>query len=251
MNILLRNKTAVITGASRGIGAAIVNLFAINGCNMLITSLNGEKGLDDVACNASLHGVKVEKIFGDISKPAFINDIHDYFFSHFSDVDILVNCAGMITRESIIDLDLECWTRVGDVNLTAPFLLIQKFSPYMLKKNYGRIINMTSQMAYIPHLGASPSYEVSKTGLLALTRHAAAKFASNGVTVNAVAPGSIDTDMPKSMSIEMREKLKTAVPMKRLGEPIEVANAVLFLASDLSSYITGATIHVNGGSLIL
>lgn len=248
---MLKNKTAIITGASRGIGAAITNLFAINGCNMLITSLNGDKRLCDVAREAELHGVKVEKIFGDISKPEFINHIHDHFFSYFSDIDILINCAGVITRDSISDLNLESWKAVCEVNLTAPFLLTQKFSPYMINKRYGRIINITSQMAYIPHPGASPSYEVSKTGLLALTRHAASKFANMGVTVNAVAPGSIDTDMPKSMSGEMRERLKMAVPMKRLGEPVEVANAVLFLASDMSSYITGATIHVNGGSLIL
>ena len=121
----------------------------------------------------------------------------------------------------------------------------------MRRKKYGKIINLTSQMAYTPHPSASPSYEVSKSGMTALTRHLALKYAKYNICVNNIAPGSIDTDLPKSMSNEARQRLKDAIPMQRLGDVEEVADCALFLASKMSSYITGNTIHVNGGSLIL
>ena len=120
----------------------------------------------------------------------------------------------------------------------------------MKKNHYGKIINITSQMAFVPHPNASPSYEVSKAGLSALTRHLALLYAKFGITVNSLAPGSIDTDLPKSMSKEWRDMIKNAIPMGRLGEVGEVASAALFLATSMSSYITGTTLHVGGGSLM-
>jgi len=141
--------------------------------------------------------------------------------------------------------------KVINLNLHGSFYMCRKFLPSMRERRDGKIINITSQMAYLPHPSASPSYEVSKAGLTALTRHLAFQYAKYNVCVNAIAPGSIDTDMPKSMSDEARQFLKDAVPMKRLGEPEEVGSSALFLASNMSNYITGVTIHVNGGSLML
>jgi len=120
----------------------------------------------------------------------------------------------------------------------------------MKEMNKGSVILLTSQMAFMPHPSASPSYEVSKAGITALVRHLAFQYAPYNVRINSLAPGSIDTDMPKSMSELAREKLRNGVPMKRLGEPEEVAQCALFLASGMSSYVTGTTIHVNGGSLM-
>ena len=149
------------------------------------------------------------------------------------------------------EMTLDEWHHVIDVNLHGAFYMCQVFLPGMRERNFGKLINITSQMAHIPHYSASPSYEVSKAGLTALTRHLALHYAKYNVCVNSIAPGSIDTDMPKSMSKEARKRLKNAVPMQRLGEPREVGECALFLASEKSNYITGATIHVNGGSLII
>ena len=148
-------------------------------------------------------------------------------------------------------MTLDEWYRVIDVNLHGAFHMCRSFLPGMRDRNYGKIINLTSQMAHTTHPSASPSYEVSKAGLMALTKHLAFQYAQYGICVNAIAPGSIDTDMPKSMSPEARQSLKDSVPMKRLGEPEEVGDCALFLASDLSNYVTGISLHVNGGSLML
>jgi 3-oxoacyl-[acyl-carrier protein] reductase len=145
----------------------------------------------------------------------------------------------------------EEWHRVIDVNLHGTLYLSKNILPIMRKRKYGKIINITSQMAHTPHPSASPSYEVSKSGVTALTRHLALEYAKFNICVNNIAPGSIDTDLPKSMSNDQRQKLKDAVPMNRLGAPEEVADCALFLSSDMASYITGSTIHINGGSLIL
>ena len=169
----------------------------------------------------------------------------------FGSVDILVNCAGIITRSPVEEMSDEEWHRVIDVNLHGALYLTRNVLPIMRQNTYGKIINITSQMAHTPHPSASPSYEVSKSGLTALTRHIALKYAKYNVCVNNIAPGSIDTDLPKSMSNEARQRLKNEIPMLRLGDTEEVADCALFLASNMSSYITGNTIHVNGGSLIL
>ena len=125
------------------------------------------------------------------------------------------------------------------------------FLPTMRMQMYGKVINVTSQMAFLPHPGASPSYEVSKAAISALTRHLSLQYAKYNVCINSIAPGSIDTDLPKSMSQEARSKLEHAIPMRRLGDTEEVGDCALFLASSMSDYITGTTLHINGGSLML
>jgi 3-oxoacyl-[acyl-carrier protein] reductase len=148
-------------------------------------------------------------------------------------------------------MTLEEWHEVINVNLHGAFHMCRLIIPGMREQKYGKVINITSQMAHTVHPSASPSYEVSKSALTALTRHLASQYASFNICINAIAPGSIDTDLPKSMTDEARLKLKNGVPMKRLGEPEEVANCALFLASDMSNYVTGVSMHINGGSLIL
>lgn len=248
---LLKNKTAIITGASKGIGRAIALNFAASGANLVLTCLQDEKSLISVKKHAENLGVRATTLIGDISSIEFCEKVIDCAIRKFSKVDILVNSAGMITRETSEKLDHKLWNRVIDVNLNGIFFLCQKVLPYMRERKSGKIINLTSQMAFRPHPSASPSYEVSKTGITALSRHLALEYAEFGICVNNIAPGSIDTDLPKSMTKEQRKKLKEGIPMKRLGDVKEVADAALFLASDMSSYITGSTIHVNGGSTIL
>jgi len=248
---LLENKIAIITGASRGIGKGIALSFARNGASLVITCLQDDDSLDVVKKEAELLGAKVVSLTGDVSSNDFCDEIICQTMKTFGAVDILVNCAGTITRSVTEEMSNEEWHRVIDVNLHGTLYLSRNVLPIMRENEYGKIINLTSQMAHTPHPSASPSYEVSKSGITALTRHLALEYAKFNVCINNIAPGSIDTDLPKSMSKEDRQRLKEAVPMQRLGDVNEVADCALFLASDMSSYVTGSTLHINGGSLIL
>jgi len=248
---LLQNKIAIITGASRGIGKSIALTFARNGASLVLICLQDEDALNFVKAEAELLGVKVISLVGDVASNDFCDEIVSQAAETFGTVDILVNCAGAITRSVTEEMSNEEWHRVIDVNLHSVLYLSQNVLPIMRKNKYGKIINLTSQMAHTPHPSASPSYEVSKSGITALTRHLALEYAKFNICVNNIAPGSIDTDLPKSMSNDQRQKLKNAVPMQRLGSVDEVADCALFLSSNMSSYVTGSTIHVNGGSLIL
>ena len=248
---MLQNKIAIITGASRGIGKSIALTFARNGASLVLICLQDEDALNFVKAEAELLGVKVISLVGDVASNDFCDEVVSQTLETFRTVDILVNCAGTITRSATEEMSNEEWHRVIDVNLHSALYLCRNILPIMRQKKHGKRINLTSQMAHNPHPSASPSYEVSKSGMTALTRHLALEYAKFNICVNNIAPGSIDTDLPKSMSKEARQKLKDAVPMQRLGDVDEVADCALFLASDMSSYVTGSTLHVNGGSLIL
>ena len=248
---ILQGKVAVITGASRGIGRDIALTYAQEGASLALISLEDDRKLDSVKNEAEAFGIEVMIILGDVSSIEFCELAFKKITQYYKRIDILVNCAGTITRASFEEMTFDEWHRVIDVNLHGAFHMCRLFLPGMRKQKYGKIINITSQMAHSSHPSASPSYEVSKSGLTALTRHLAAKYAQFNISVNAIAPGSIDTDLPQSMSSEARLKLKKAIPMQRLGSPEEVGSCALFLASDMSSYVTGISMHVNGGSLIL
>ncbi len=246
---MLQGKVAIVTGGSRGIGRAIVQKFAENGASLFLVALH-EEGLVQAKNEISEMGVKIETLYGDIADPDISKKTVSQVLDLFGTIDILVNCAGTISRTMVADLSLEEWHRVINVNLNGTFYLSQAVLPTLCQKKYGKIINITSQMARIPHPSASPSYEVSKAGMAALTRHLAYHYAKHNICVNAIAPGSIDTDLPKSMSAEARQRLKDMVPLQRLGEPEEVGDLALFLASHHSDYITGATVNISGGSLM-
>ncbi len=250
-NKLLADRTAVISGASRGIGREIALCLAREGASLVLVCLENKDRLAEVHQQVEQMGSRCISITGDISDIGFCESIRDETMRKYGRVDVLVNCAGTITRASVEEMTIDEWHRVINVNLHGSFYMCRMFLPAMRQQQYGKVINLTSQMAYTPHPGASPSYEVSKAALTALTRHLAFQYAKYNVCVNAIAPGSIDTDLSKSMSQEVRERLKNAVPMKRLGEPHEVGMCALFLASEMSNYVTGMTLHVNGGSLML
>lgn len=248
---VLRSKVAVITGASRGIGEAIADRFAEHGASLIAVALDAEEGrLRSVCDRARCCGVEAAYVRGDIADPKTSAVIVDAAVERFGRIDIVVNCAGIVTRTPFESLSVADWHRVIAVNLDGPFYLCQRAIPIMRSGGGGSIINMSSQMSKRPHPSASPSYEVSKSGLNALTRHLAWHFAADRIRVNAIAPGSIDTDMPKSMTHDARESLKDSIPMKRLGEPVEVADLAVFLASDHSAYITGTIIPIAGGTLM-
>ena len=247
--MLLKNKIALVTGASRGIGKSISLTFAREGASLILTCLDDKKNLQAVKTEAELMGAKVLDVVGDIASANFCESLIEKAIGRFGTIDILVNCAGIITRPHIEEMSMDEWHNVIDVNLNGTLYLCRKTLPIMREQKYGKIINITSQMAHMPHPGASPSYEVSKAGITALTRHLALQYAKYNICVNNIAPGSIDTDLAKNMKQAVRQKLKDAIPMERLGEVEEVSDCALFLASKMSSYVTGTTIHVNGGSL--
>lgn len=248
---MLDGKVAIITGASRGIGRSIALNFAKNGASLALVCLSDQPSLDSVKKEAELLGAKVIAFMGDVASESFCNEIVSKTVDAFGTVDILLNSAGTITRATTEEMSSEEWHRVLDVNLNGVFYFSRCVLPIMRNNKSGKIINLTSQMAHMPHPSASPSYEVSKSGVSAFTRHLALEYAKFNVCINNIAPGSIDTDLPKSMSDDARQRLKDAIPMQRLGEVEEVADCALFLASNMSSYMTGSTLHVNGGSLIL
>lgn len=248
---LLSNKVAVISGASRGIGRDIALRFAKEGASLVLICLKNETRLNEVSKEARAIGAKTLNLIGDVSDIEFCKTVLEKTTTEFGGADILVNCAGIITRTPFEELSVEDWHRVINVNLHGTFHLSRMFLPGMRTQNYGKVINVTSQMAFLPHPGASPSYEVSKAGITALTRHLSLQYAKYKVCINAIAPGSIDTDLPKTMSQEARSKLENSIPMRRLGGTGEVGDCALFLASSMSDYVTGTTLHVNGGSLML
>jgi 3-oxoacyl-[acyl-carrier protein] reductase len=243
-------KTILITGASGGLGSAISELFAIEGANLILLGLQAGPKMQRVIDFNSSRDVDALYFYGDIASPDFCDQVIGASIEKFQKIDILINCAGIITRTPFEHLSFEEWVSVLNVNLNGTFNMCQKIIPSMAKVGFGRVINITSQMAFLPHPGASPSYEASKAAVTALTRHLASIYADKGVCVNALAPGSINTDLPKSMPAPVRAALENKIPMKRLGEPEEVASIVAFLSSPESAYITGSTIHVNGGTLM-
>lgn len=246
---MLKNQSAIITGGSRGIGRAIAHKFAFNGASLILVAEDKQE-LDQVATEVRKIGADVKIVSGDIAKPELSCEIVRLALDKFQTIDIVVNCAGIITRTPVEALSLGEWHRVIDVNLHGTFHMCRAVLPFMRKRGNGKIINISSQMAKLPHPSASPSYEVSKAAQIALTRHFAYHYAKYNIRVNAIAPGSINTSMPLSMSLEAREQLRKSIPLQRLGEPDEVADCALFLASSMSSYITGEIIDVNGGSLM-
>ena len=246
---LLRGRVAVITGASRGIGRAITKAYCTAGAKVVMVALHDER-LDEAEQEMRSIGASVSKLCGDVAEPETSQRAVEAALALGGSVDVLVNCAGTISREGLEETSNDSWGHILDVNLTGSFYHCRAVLPHMRERKRGKIINVTSQMAFMAHPSASPSYEVSKAGLTALTRHIALHYAKFGICANAIAPGSIDTDLPKSMSEEARAKLKAGIPLLRLGETTEVADLALFLASDSSNYITGQTVAITGGSLM-
>ncbi|WP_369824298.1 3-oxoacyl-[acyl-carrier-protein] reductase [Aerococcus sp. 1KP-2016] len=235
-------KTALITGGSRGIGAAVAHKFAANGYHIIILSRSGStpEHLDALAA----YGIEVRDFKGDVTDFSFAKEIMDLVKNDFKNLNVLVNNAG-ITRDTLLMRMKESdFDAVIDINLKGTFNFIQAASKLMMKQRTGAIINIASVVGEMGNVGQA-NYAASKAGMLGLTKSAARELGMRGITVNAVAPGYIETDMTE----EMPEKAKTAmlenIPLSKLGQPSDIAEAVYFLATQ--SYITGTTLDVNGG----
>jgi 3-oxoacyl-[acyl-carrier protein] reductase len=244
---MLDGKTALVTGASRGIGRAIATLFSEQGCFVGINYHTRKKEAQQTLQMVKDKGSSGMLLQADISDDSSVSAMIKDLVNQQGRIDILVNNAGIYVRNRFEHINLETWNKVLGVNLNACFNICQKVLPYMGKK--GRILFISSQLAF-KGTSHGADYATSKAGMLGLMRSLAIELASIPIYVNAVAPGVIDTDIIAHYSPQMRLQRINEIPLKRLGTPIDVASACLFLVSDLSNYITGETIHVNGGLYI-
>lgn len=247
--MLLEGKKAIVTGGSRGIGKCIVELFLKEGATVYYADLFPSEFSAVYEALAKEKGTQAIYKKLDVSNEEEVNTVVKGILAESGGIDILVNNAG-ITRDGLIfRMPLEDWEKVLTINLTSAFLMSKHIAMAMMKKRNGSIINMASIVGIGGNAGQS-NYSASKAGLIGLTKSLAKEVASRNVRVNAVAPGYIVTDMTAKLSEEAKNAMLSQVPMARGGEPEEVAKAALFLASDLSSYITGRVIQVDGGMAI-
>lgn len=245
MKLLLENKTALITGAARGIGKTIAIHFAQEGCNIAFTDLN-EENIKNTAAEIEALGVKVKGYFSDASNFANVNETVDQIVKDFGRIDILVNNAG-ITRDGLmLRMTEKQWDDVINVNLKSAFNFIHAVVPVMARQRGGSIINMSSVVGISGNAGQC-NYSASKAGLIGLAKSIAQEMGARGIRANCIAPGFIVTDMTAQLSEATREDWIKKIPLKRGGTPDDVADVALFLASDLSRYVTGQVINCCGG----
>lgn len=249
----LRGRTALVTGGNRGIGRAIALALAGEGVDVAIV---GHSHAEDAAATAKALadvGVRSRYALADVSDAADVADLVSDTIDAFGRIDILVNCAGgFAVRQTLLETTEEQWDALVAVNLKSAFLCCKAVLPGMIERGWGRIVNISSGTGRMPTHLTSTAYAASKAGMLGLTRHLAREVAAHGVTVNATAPGTTPTDRAAGLSTpQRRAAAAAATPMGRLAQPHEQAGAVVFLASEAASYITGATIDVNGGKLML
>lgn len=241
-------KTVLITGATGGIGRSICKLFQKQGAQLAIVGRDINK-LNDFKQKELPDGdVKVYAV--DLSNENNIADLVEKVEADCGKIDVLINNAGITQDNLSLKISSEAWHKVLDTNLTSSFLLSKAVLPCMLKHRFGRIINMTSIVGVIGNAGQT-NYAASKAGLIGMSKSMALEIASRGITVNCLAPGFIKTPMTDVLPEKAKEKLLDNIPMAKMGDPEDVANAAVFLASDEAGYITGQTIHVNGGMAMI
>ncbi len=242
---LLEGKTAIITGASRGIGKAIAVKFAQAGCNVAFTDLFNDDNMKNTQAELEAIGVKAKGYASDASKFDDTDRVVNEIVSDFGQVDILVNNAGITKDTLLMRMTEEQWDAVINVNLKSVFNFTKAVQKTMLKQRSGSIVNLSSVVGVSGNAGQA-NYSASKAGIIGFTKSIARELGSRGIRSNAIAPGFIITEMTAKIPEEARKAWEESIPMKRGGTPEEVAGVALFLASDLSSYVSGQVITVCG-----
>ena len=242
----LTGKTAVVTGGSRGIGRAICLKLAGQGANIVLNYAGNAAAAEETRAACEALGVRALAVQGDVADPAACNALIDTAIEAFGQVDILVCNAGITRDNLLMRMSDEEFQKVIDTNLKGTFHCMRAVIRPMMKKRRGRIISISSVVGLMGNAGQI-NYAASKAGVIGMTRSLAREVASRGITVNAVAPGFIRTDMTDVLSNAVREGILRSIPLGKLGEAEDVANTVLFLASDEAAYITGQVLSVDGG----
>ena len=240
--INIKNLSVILTGATGGIGNSILDKLVAGGAKVLATGTNDEK-LKKI--KEKYNNVEVEKF--DLSMHEKIDNFIENSYERLGNkIDILINNAGLAKDNLAIRMKNEEWNKVIDVNLTSTFLLSKFAIKKMLKNKKGKILNIASVVAHTGNIGQS-NYTASKAGIIAMSKSLAVEYGKKNININCVSPGFIASEMTDKLNIEYKDLLKSKISLGRFGEPEDVANIVVFLCSDLSDYITGETIHVNGG----
>jgi 3-oxoacyl-[acyl-carrier protein] reductase len=244
--MLLQNKTALVTGGTRGIGQAIVKKFAAQGCRVAFTYVSSDEKAAALVAELTAAGATVKAYKSDAGIYAQAEQLVDEVVKDFGSIDILVNNAGITRDNLILRMGEEQWDEVMQANLKSVFNLTKHVSKLMLRQKSGSIINLSSIIGEIGQGGQS-NYAASKAGIIGFTKSIADEFGSRSIRCNAIAPGFIETDMTGVLSDEIKNGILSRIPMKRMGHAEEVADTALFLASDLSTYVSGQVISVCGG----
>lgn len=239
-------KSALVTGASRGIGRSIALQLAEEGYNVAVNYAGSKEKAEAVVEEIKAKGVDSFAIQANVADADEVKAMIKEVVSQFGSLDVLVNNAGVTRDNLLMRMKEQEWDDVIDTNLKGVFNCIQKATPQMLRQRSGAIINLSSVVGAVGNPG-QVNYVATKAGVIGLTKSAARELASRGITVNAVAPGFIVSDMTDALSDELKEQMLTQIPLARFGQDTDIANTVAFLASDKAKYITGQTIHVNGG----
>jgi len=243
----LEGHTALVTGASRGIGKAIAIFLAKEGAEVIVNYSSSSENANQVVSEINSFGGNAYKIQADISNENSVNEMIKTILEKNNQINVLVNNAGITKDGLLMRMKTEDWQRVIDLNLSGVFYCTRAVARQMIKQRKGRIINITSVVGIMGNAGQA-NYSAAKAGVIGLTQSTAKEFASRGITVNAVAPGFITTDMTKELN---SESILSAIPLGRFGHPEDVAGAVRFLAADpYAAYITGQTIQVDGGMVM-
>ncbi len=248
--MLLKDKKAIVTGGSRGIGRAIALKLAALGADVAVNYNSNEALANEVVKEISQLGRKAIAVKANVSDLDEAQEMIQQVGSEFGGIDILINNAGMTKDGLLLKMKEEDWDQVISTNLKSVFNCTKAISRLMIKQKQGRIINISSVVGIIGNAGQG-NYSASKAGIIGFSKTMARELGSRGITVNVIAPGYIQTDMTETMNENIKEQLLNQIPIKRLGNPEDIANLAGFLASDEASYITGQVINVDGGMVMI
>ncbi|RHW39681.1 3-oxoacyl-[acyl-carrier-protein] reductase [Lysinibacillus yapensis] len=242
----LNGKTAVVTGASRGIGRAIALQLAAEGANVVVNYSGSEQKAAEVVEEIQNLGVQAVAVQANISEAESVQQLMNAALEQFGSIDILVNNAGITRDNLLMRMKEEEWDDVMNTNLKGVFLCTKAVTRQMMKQRAGRIINISSIVGVMGNAGQA-NYVAAKAGVIGLTKTSAKELASRNILVNAIAPGFITTEMTDALTEDLKNAMLAQIPLAKLGQPEDIAKAVVFLASDDANYITGQTIHIDGG----
>jgi len=248
--MLAKDRVAIVTGAGRGLGAAVAQELSREGARVALCDIELSLA-EEVAAAIRVHGGDAAAFGNDISRPAEAEDLVKATFERYGRVEILVNNAGICPRIPIDEMTEEAYDRIMNVNLKSVFFLSRAAGNAMKARAWGRIVNISSVGGRTGGIYNATVYGASKAGMMAMTRAFARHFAPYNILVNCVAPGSVNTRLMANFSVESLQATINQVPLRRLADPSEVARVIVFLASDGSTYMTGATVDVNGGALMV